>query len=249
MSVWKKASKANQKTHRERHQPESRKHLGLLEKKQDYVKRAQDYNEKQQTLKVLRKRALNKNPEEFYHHMINSKVTADGIHHEKDTSKEHTDEQLQIMQTQDVRYVNMKRVQEMKRIERLQSQLHLIDVANKPSKRLHKFFFDSKKDAEDFAARKNETETSFDVSLAALEEKPMEELDVDSVATSTRKRENAYRELAARIRREKELSVVQQKLEVKQYLQTKKKCFPPKKIQGASKDSPPVYKWKTQRKR
>lgn len=249
MSVWKKASKANQKIHRERHQPEARKHLGLLEKKKDYVKRLQDYSEKRDTIKLLRKRALNKNPEEFYHHMINAKVSQNGIHHEKDKSEEHTRAQIKIMETQDIRYVNMKRVEEMKRIERLQSQMHLVDVEGKP-KNQHKRFFASKNEAEMFTSKRQEDHNAeANRHLDALSEKLLTHFNEEDISKVKLKRENAYKQLAARIKREKELSVVQQKLEVKRYLQTKKKSFPPRKIQGSSKDAPPIYKWKTQRKK
>lgn len=235
MSVWKKAAKANQKIHRERHQPESRQHLGLLEKKKDYVLRAKDYNEKKSTLKLLRKRALNKNPDEFYHHMIQSKVE-DGMHFDKETEPEDTADQIQLMQTQDLKYIVSKRTQELKKIEKLQAQLHLTSV-NIEKKNKH-IYFDN--------AKKKETEER---TLNLLMQKELPDVDENTLVKSANKRQALYKELSKRIERERELTVIQQKIEMSKALESRKCKLRPKRIKKGTKDRAPVYVWKYERKK
>lgn len=235
MSVWKKAAKSNQKTHRERHQLEERKHLGLLEKKKDYVKRARDYNQKQATLKLLRKKALNKNPDEFYHHMINSKVD-NGVHHEKETEEEDTPEQLNLMRSQDLKYITLKRNQEQKKIEKLQAQLHLTSVDTKVKSK-HVYF---KNNLESDAKKELPLE-------ARLKELP--DFNLEVLANAVQKKKSAYKELAKRINRERELAVIQQKLEVKKQVENKKNAIPPKRVRKGTQDRPPLYVWKYERKK
>lgn len=235
MSVWRKAAKANQKTHKERHQPESRQHLGLLEKKKDYVLRAKDYNEKKATLKLIRKRALNKNPDEFYHHMINSK-TEDGMHFEKETESEDTPEQLQLMRTQDLKYIILKRTQEMKKIEKLQSQLHLTSV--NVEKQNNHIYFDKK--------IKHESEKR---NLELLMQKELPDIDEKVLVKNANKRKELYKELSKRIERERELAVIQQKIEISRAIESKKSKLPPKRVRKGTKDSAPIYVWKYERKK
>ncbi|XP_060525877.1 probable U3 small nucleolar RNA-associated protein 11 [Cylas formicarius] len=236
MSVWKKAAKAHQKTHRERHQPEERQHLGLLEKKKDYQRRAKDYNEKKATLRLLRKRALNKNPDEFYHHMINSKVE-NGVHFDRVTEPEDTPDQIDLMRTQDLKYVTTKRTQEQKKIEKLQAQLHLTSVNHK-FKNKHIYF-----------GKRGDKAKSEQAALDILAITELPDIDIEDLQKSARSREALYRELEKRINREKELAIVQRKLELAKAVDGKKTTLPPKKLKNGTKDSAPVYLWKYERKK
>ena len=60
------------RTYRERGQLKSREHLGILEKKRDYKRRAKDFKKKSTVIKKLSEKALQRNPDEFYHKMIHS---------------------------------------------------------------------------------------------------------------------------------------------------------------------------------
>ncbi|KAK7914332.1 hypothetical protein PG985_012035 [Apiospora marii] len=58
------------RNHKERSQPADRKKFGLLEKHKDYSLRAKDFNKKKAQLKSLKRKAEDKNEDEFYHGMI-----------------------------------------------------------------------------------------------------------------------------------------------------------------------------------
>lgn len=151
-------------THKERSQPRARQHLGILEKKKDYKKRADDYHRKQDTLTHLRQKAAMRNPDEFYFGMKNSEIHQ-GRHRkleaarQKERIAEIGAEAVKLMKSQDLSYVRMQTMKDKKKIERLQASLHHLgdnpasledadDVVD--NKRKHIVFVNNKKAAEDF---------------------------------------------------------------------------------------------------
>lgn len=253
MSTWKKASKVNQKVHRERHQPCNRSHLGFLEKHKDYQERSQNENKKKRILKRLKQKVLTKNPDEYNFHMVNS-VMINDIHRDKRKEDKHTPDQIKLMKTRDLKYVNMRRTMEKRKIEKITSQLHLLDKTDNVTNN-HIFFVDSLEEAEQFDVVKR-LDTHPDLlnrRYNRLRLSDLKQLNIPNVDESIAKRfrnqqHKVYTELEKRIKREKELSVVQRKLEIERLLKTKTESKP-KLIKEGTMRSAPIYQWKPRTKK
>ena len=146
--------------HKERSQPQSRKHLGILEKKKDYKKRADDYHRKEDRIKVMQQKASMRNPDEFYFGM-NKTQMKDGKHQvAKDDNDRSTlpHDIIRLMKDQDLSYVRMQKQKDAKKVDRLKSNLHLMGVGDdgggaggaNSKKRKHTIFLDNAEDAKNF---------------------------------------------------------------------------------------------------
>ncbi|XP_064594727.1 probable U3 small nucleolar RNA-associated protein 11 [Liolophura sinensis] len=253
MASLKNAAKSRQKPHRERSQPESRAKLGFLEKKKDYKQRAEEFHRKESTLTALRRRALNRNPDEFYFNMVRTKKV-DGVHQPREEREpEYTEEQIKLMRSQDIRYVNFKRTAELKKIERLKSELHLLDAQDKPQNK-HTIFVDSKKDVKTFDAASHFNTHPALVGRRynrptwdTLEKHQTPVFDEEMMQDLASEKQKKYKELTKRIERERELSIIAQKMEVQKRLMDKK--AKKKKIADETKESAAQYRWCAKRKR
>ncbi|XP_066916186.1 probable U3 small nucleolar RNA-associated protein 11 [Clytia hemisphaerica] len=248
MSSLKSAMKSGQRTHRERGQVSGRKHLGNLEKHKDYVLRAKDFHRKKQIIKGLKKKAFEKNPDEFYFQMVSSK-TKKGVHiQDRPDSKQLTKEQIKLMKTQDVNYLNVKHNAEAKKIEKLKSNLHFTSLAD-AQPRTHIFFVDSKKEAKNFdAAERMNTHPEFlsrTHNIPTLE--TLKKMEFEQPAPNSKAGEKGYKELQRRIERKSKLNESRNHLVLQRKLMGKGSVR--KQKTENEDDEPPVFKWKSIRKR
>ena len=123
------------RTYRERSQPKAREHLGLLEKKKDYVLRAKDYHRKEDALQKLREKASFRNPDEYYFNMANSKM--EGGVHRKAAKQQPSHDELRNFKKEDASYLMLKQTAEARKIEKLRASLHMLDA---PLQNKHTFF-------------------------------------------------------------------------------------------------------------
>ncbi|CAB3401859.1 unnamed protein product [Caenorhabditis bovis] len=251
---------AGQREHRERAQPAHRAKLGQLEKKKDYVQRAKDYQQKRDTIKKLKKQALDKNQDEYHHHMINSETRNDGRHFEKlnEAQQEETALQRKLGSLKDLQYVKYKLNEEKKKIEEMKSELHFADSSCLSAKNTHTIFVDDEAEAKKFDPREyfNTTTSMLFRSYNRLKNDDLQEKQIigakskEDVRKADRLRRSRYNELLKRMNRAKELEVVVNKLELKKNLaESSKSELKPVRVKKAKPMKAAVYKWPYERKK
>ncbi|KAK7319364.1 hypothetical protein RJT34_04084 [Clitoria ternatea] len=221
------------RAHKERSQPSSRKKFGLLEKHKDYVQRAKAFHKKEDTLRRLREKASNRNPDEFYFKMVRTR-TVNGVHKPESEANKYTQEELMLMKTQDIGYVLQKLQSERKKVERLNAMLHSID--NQPSNK-HVFFAEDRKEAKE-------------LQLQAQHAKSEIPLTSDNIPPSIkRKRDRSYRELEERRNRLNQLEKIYMDMTMQKELQKNGKKRKLREDEIVCPTTKPVYKWRAERKR
>jgi U3 small nucleolar RNA-associated protein 11 len=225
--------------------------LGLLEKHKDYKERAYDFHKKQDHITVLKKKARDRNPDEFYYKMYNSQVTG-GKHKEVKASESIDHDVLKLMKTQDLGYITYKRSIDERKAEELKRNLHFTGV---DVKRTHKVFCESEADLESLdPARFFDTPQelvhnshnrirSKDLPKAAESIGAMSKKEVIKVKEAMAK---SYRELERREIRAKKLREASEGLTLQRNLNKKGSK---KRIVSESDPDKVVYKWKKQRTR
>ncbi|KIK30314.1 hypothetical protein PISMIDRAFT_58857, partial [Pisolithus microcarpus 441] len=101
------------RSHKERGQLAHRARFGLLEKHKDYVLRARDYHAKQERINRLRRKAADRNKDEFYFAM-NKERTVEGVHIQERGNKPMPMDMVKLLKTQDEGYIRTMRATGLK---------------------------------------------------------------------------------------------------------------------------------------
>ncbi|KAH9422084.1 UTP11-like, U3 small nucleolar ribonucleoprotein [Dermatophagoides pteronyssinus] len=240
MGSFVKAQKSRQRLHRERVNVLDK---GFLERKKDYQTRAAEYNRRKNIFTKLRKKVLDKNPDEFFFRMKSSNLI-DGIHYDHRKDEELSTEELQLMHTQDLNYVNYKRSIDLKKIPKLQSELHLLDANKRKQKNKHIIFVDNDNEKKNFNIAKHMKLDNQSLNKDS-HFKPNQSINNDDLKASNQAKDIKYRRLKNKINRETLLHNVSEKMMIKKQLLNKKESA--KKIKTNKKNT--IYQWKMERKK
>lgn len=232
----------------------NRRKYGLLEKKKDYLLRAKDFHKKEAAIKILRKKAEEKNPDEFYFAMEKSR-TKDGVHVAPTAqANTYTADEIRLMKTQDVGYLTLKSQAEKGKIEKLKENLHLL---GKSKVNKHTVFVDSEQDVASFDPSQhfdtpaelldrtyNRPRTSQLAEPIVVSSTKGESLE-KATSRATKSSKRAYEELEHRYARERALARTRDHLEVQ-----RKGMAPGRKVKVSKRgQSVKQFRWKAERKR
>ncbi|KAL2314758.1 hypothetical protein POMI540_1766 [Schizosaccharomyces pombe] len=238
------------KNHRERAQPFERRKWGLLEKRKDYAQRAQDYKTKQKKLKRLREKALERNPDEFYHEMTHKK-TKNGVPLEQREDSTIDMDTIKILKTQDIGWIRHHRNVERAKIDHLEQQMHTVGAhRNKNEPRKHTIFVDNVKEAKSFNPAEffQTTDDLVGRTENRVKKDQIENNELTNQPFSgklhSKLKEKAATELLLRQKRDKKLAAAEERVELDRLLQGKGGRQKKKVVNGK-----PVYKWRNERKR
>lgn len=242
-------------THKERAQPASRKKFGLLEKHKDYVERAKDYHKKTDYVKILKKKAEERNPDEFYFKMNKSQVNSKGVHKEARDGSLDTST-VKHLKSQDYGYIVHKKSIDDSKVEKMKGNLHMI--GEKSSKKRHKIFVDDQEQLDSFDPVEHfeTTPELYEQGYNRLKKSKIEDMaenyNIPSALTVKKvidKRNKAYKELEQRSKRAGKLDKALQKLTEQRNVMgkgSKKKIV----VQGSNgQPDTTQYKWKRRRQK
>eukprot|EP01105_Mastigella_eilhardi_P022731 TRINITY_DN5646_c0_g1_i1.p1 TRINITY_DN5646_c0_g1~~TRINITY_DN5646_c0_g1_i1.p1 ORF type:complete len:247 (-),score=68.84 TRINITY_DN5646_c0_g1_i1:40-735(-) len=208
------------RTYRERSQPSARRKLGFLEKHKDYVKRAQNYHMKKRMLQKMREQAAQRNPDEFTKKMRLFR-TKEGVPYLPHNAPQYTPDEIALMKTQDTTYLQMRKVMDLRKIERLQANLHCIGTEHKNK---HVLFADSTEEAHQLVKQSDETPQGllFKPAPGQLAQQPLM-VGVNRVTPMALKQlhelnEKSYKELQQRKKRASSLDQMIREMELKREL-------------------------------
>jgi U3 small nucleolar RNA-associated protein 11 len=227
------------KQHRERAQPLERRKWGLLEKKKDYKLRAQDFHRKEAHLKLLRKKATERNPDEFYHSMTSNRTDRRGILVVDRGNQVLTNDQAKLLKTQDSGYIRTLTNSERRKIDKLESEVMF------QSNGSHTVFVDSEESAEAFSPAKyfDTDESLLNRRENRLRKSQLENGVLEERVVDEKERLLKFKELDQRLDRQNDLTTVQLEMDLQRELMKK---GDKKRIE---KDGKTFYKWKNVRKR
>lgn len=242
MAELKKHSIAK-KQHRERSQPLERKKWSLLEKKKDYKLRAADYHKKQSYLKYLRKKATDRNPDEFHHAMNNQKTDNRGVLVKSRGNEDLSNDAVKLLKTQDSGYIRTMNNIEKKNIERLEASLFL------GNKGKHTVFEDTPEDAKNFKPSEYfDTDPSMvyraENRLNKSQMKNLPNVSAEQEEEINKERVKKLKELDQRMARQSQLDKVQQGMNQQRELMKKGD-----KKKMVDKYGNKTFKWKNVRKK